>query len=248
MLQAERHEGKTPTFVLVHGWTCDHSTMLPVAAAFPEHAAVLPDLPGHGDSPADSDYSIGQQASAVLEIAPETAIWVGHSMGAQIVVEAAALAPSRVVAAVLLDPAAIAPHEGALAFRDRMRRDLADTHDFPALMEKFSRGMIVSATDTAAVDRLAALQRRADRQVAEAGWEAIWSWDGRAALAAVQCPVLVITVDKTMNRPSDLAKLNRRVSTAQVMGSGHMLQYEVMDQVAAMMRRFLTLNGLVSDG
>jgi hypothetical protein len=57
-----------------------------------------------------------------------------------------------------------------------------------------------------------------------------------------------VTVERTMNRLADLARLNRRVSTGQVTGSGHMLQYEVMDQVAPMIRRFLDLNGLLSPG
>jgi hypothetical protein len=51
-----------------------------------------------------------------------------------------------------------------------------------------------------------------------------------------------------MNRLADLARLNRRVTTAQVAGSGHMLQYEVMDQIAPMLRRFFDLNAAVIEG
>jgi pimeloyl-[acyl-carrier protein] methyl ester esterase len=248
MLYTVTRPGFGPPFVLVHGWTCDHRSMFPVADAFPGRAAVLPDLPGHGQSHKTTDYSIASQAEAVLVAAPDQAIWIGHSMGAQITVEAAARAPGRILAAVLLDPAQIAPMDAAFAFRDRMAADLAATQDLPALMRDFSSRMIVRAADPPATAALAECQAAIDPDVARAGWNAIWRWDGATALAAALCPLLVVTVERTMNRLADLARLNRRVSTGQVTGSGHMLQYEVMDQVAPMIRRFLDLNGLLSPG
>jgi pimeloyl-[acyl-carrier protein] methyl ester esterase len=247
MLNMLRREGAGPPLVLVHGWTCDHTTMLPVADALPGRAAVLPDLLGHGASPRADDYAIARQAEAVLAVAPRRAIWIGHSMGAQVAVEAAVRAPGRVAALVLLDPAQITPTEAALAFRDRMAADLT-RDDLAAVLRAFSRSMIVKATSPAAVEALSELQARADPDATRKGWAAIWAWDGRTRLAAVTCPTLVITVEKTMNRLADIARLNRNVSTAQVTGSGHMLQYEVMDQVAPMLRRFLALNASVIEG
>lgn len=241
MLNTVRREGSGMPMVLVHGWTCDHTTMLPVADAFVGRPILLPDLLGHGASPRVDDYSIAEQATAVLEVAPERAVWVGHSMGAQVAVEAAVRAPGRVAALVLLDPAQIAPMEAALGFRDRMAESLAGD-DLPGILRAFSRSMIIKATDPAASDSLAELQARADPIATRQGWDAIWKWCGSDNFVNIGCPTLVITVEKTMNRLADLAKLNRNVSTAQVAGSGHMLQYEVMDQVAAMMRRFFMLN------
>nr|WP_243451873.1 alpha/beta hydrolase [Sphingosinicella soli] len=240
--------GKEPALALVHGWTCDHRAMQPVADAFPLQHAVMPDLPGHGASPKAGDYAIAAQTEAVLAAMPQRAIWIGHSMGAQIVVEAAARAPERVMAAVLLDPAAIQPMDAAFAGRDRMKADLATTDDFPALMRRFSSGMMIAPADADAVRALADTQAAADPDVARAGWDAIWDWDGPAAFAALSVPTLVITVERTMNRLADLSRLNRRIATAQVTGSGHMLQFEVMDQVAAMMQRFFHLNDLLSAG
>jgi hypothetical protein len=42
----------------------------------------------------------------------------------------------------------------------------------------------------------------------------------------------------------DLARANKKLMTGQVVGSGHSLQFEVMDQVKPMMERFFTLHGL----
>ncbi len=236
-----------PPLMLVHGWTCDHSAMAPVAAAFPDHAVTLVDLLGHGRSPKSDDYRIEAQAAAALAVAPERAVWIGHSMGAQVAIAAAVAAPERVAALVLLDPAFIAPHDKALAFGEGMRAQLARV-DIPAMIEVFGRNQIVEASDPAAVEALVQVMKATDPAVTRAAWDAILGWDGRAAIAAVTCPTLLIAIDKALNRPADVARLNPRVSTAQVAGSGHMVQFEVMDQVAAMIRRFLHLNAAVITG
>lgn len=235
-----------PPFVLVHGWTCDHRAMAPVAAAFPGHRSLLVDLLGHGRSPKASDYSIEAQAAAVLAVAPERSVWIGHSMGAQVATAAAVAAPGRVAAIVLLDPAFIAPSEKARAFGEGMRKQLARV-DIPSMIEAFGRGQILKAADPEAVEALVATMKATDPAVTRAAWEGIMTWDGRAAIAQVTCPALMVTVDKSLNRPADVVRLNNKLMTGQVAGSGHMVQFEVMDQVAAMIRRFLEINLLVSE-
>lgn len=235
-----------PPFTLVHGWTCDHGAMLPVAEAFPNHASTLVDLLGHGKSPKASDYSIEAQAAAALAVAPPRSIWIGHSMGAQVSIVAAVAAPERVAGLVLLDPAFIAPHDKARAFGEGMQAQLARV-DIPSMIEVFGRNQILKAADDAAVERLVATMKANDPAVTRAAWDAILAWDGRAAIARVTCPSLMITVDKPLNRPADVARLNEKLMTGQVAGSGHMVQFEVMDQVAAMMRRFMEINLLVSE-
>lgn len=236
-----------PPFVMIHGWTCDHRAMAPVAAAFPEHRATLVDLLGHGRSPKAASYAIEAQAEAVLAVAPHRAVYIGHSMGAQVAIAAAVAAPARVAALVLLDPAFIAPHDKALAFGEAMRAQLARV-DIPAMIEVFGRNQIVSAADSGAVEELVAVMKANDPRVTRAAWDAVLDWDGRAAIAAVDCPILLIAIDKALNRPADVARLNPKVVTGQVAISGHMLQFEVMDQVAAMIRRFLQINASVIAG
>jgi pimeloyl-ACP methyl ester carboxylesterase len=239
--------GAGPTMVLVHGWTCDHEAMAPVAAAFPDHECRLVDLLGHGRSPKSDSYAIERQAEAVLGVAPPSAIWIGHSMGAQVALAAAAAAPDRVRAVVLLDPAAIVPHDKAAAFLRGVAAQLARV-DVPAMIEAFGRNQIVQAADLDAVERLIATMRATDPQVTRAAWDAVLAWDGPATVARVRCPILLIGIDKALNRPADVARLNNKIMTAQVAGSGHMLQFEVMDQVEPMIRRFLAINDLLSFG
>jgi pimeloyl-ACP methyl ester carboxylesterase len=156
-----------PPFTLVHGWSCDHRAMRPIADAFPDHRSTLIDLLGHGKSPKASDYSIEHQAAAALAVAPERSVWIGHSMGAQVSIAAAVAAPERVAGLVLLDPAFIAPHDKAIAFGESVRRQL-DRFDIPTMMETFARGQFVRASDPAAVEELVATMRGTDPAVTSA--------------------------------------------------------------------------------
>lgn len=249
MLHVERREGTaSPPLVLLHGWTCDHRAMLPVADAFAGHPIVLPDLRGHGRSEGADDVSIEAQADAVLEVSPPGAVLVGHSMGAQVALAAAARAPDQVAAAVLLDPAQIVPHDKAIAYGEGLQARLAASsdHALPDMMEAFARGQLIGPVDPAALAPVLQAMRATKPAVVRAAWSSILAFDGRAALARACCPILLVTIDRPLNRPADVARLNPRVTTGQVCGSGHMLQLEAMEQVAAMMRRFLRLNALLT--
>jgi pimeloyl-ACP methyl ester carboxylesterase len=111
------------------------------------------------------------------------------------------------------------------------------------MIEAFGRNQFVAPpADPAAVDALIAVMRATDPAVTRAAWDAILDWDGRTAFAALACPILAVAIDKPLNRLADLARLNRRCMTGQVAGSGHMVQFEAMPQVEAMIRRFLSLS------
>jgi pimeloyl-ACP methyl ester carboxylesterase len=231
-------------FVLIHGWTCDHTSMAPVARAFSHsHACLSVDLLGHGLSPKSQDYRIETQASAVLASIPDRAILIGHSMGAQVAIEAAVQAPQKIKAIVLLDPAQIIPIEKSRLFGESMRTHLAERNPREVLAA-FAGNQAKLPTDPAESKASVAQMLTTDETVIRAAWSAIVAWQGAVRLSAVQCPVLVIAIDKPINKLVDLAKANPKVMTGQVVGSGHSLQFEVMDQVVPMINRFLTLTSL----
>jgi pimeloyl-ACP methyl ester carboxylesterase len=231
--------------MLIHGWCCDGAAMAPVAAAFAERVVTRPTLPGFGGTAPINDLSITAQAGWIIAQLTEPTILVGHSMGAQIALEAAVQAPDRVAGVVLLDPARIVPTEKAQAFFDGMAAQLRKV-DFRSMVEAFARRQIVQASDLAAVEALVSVMIATDPAVARAAWDSIITYDGAAALAKLTRPGLMIVVERPMNRPADAAKAATRTTlmTGQVTGSGHMLQFEVMDQVAAMMRRWMALTGV----
>lgn len=230
---------------LIHGWCCDAGAMAPVAAAFPDRPVSALTLPGFGGTAPVNDLSTAAQAAWVLAQAPARSIMVGHSMGAQIALEAAVQAPDRVAGIVLLDPAKLVPTDKAQAYFEGMAAQLRKL-DFASMVRAFARQQIVQAHDAAAIDALVDTMAFTPPDVARAAWDGLLAFDGPDRLARLEVPALMIVVERPMNRPADVARAAARIRmmTGQVAGSGHMLQFEVMDQVEAMMRRWLALNRL----
>lgn len=250
------HHVRTPgagsglPFLLVHGWCSDHRAMAPVATAFPEREVIAVDLPGHGASPPGAEISIPAHAEALLAVAPARAVIIGHSMGGQVALAFAARHPERVAGAVLLDPAHILASERAME-TDRALGQKLERFPPAEVVTAFARGMLTGPLDPeaeAAFDALVNAMAATPAELACAEWDAILAWNGeggaRAALAALEVPTLVIGCDRPVNRLSDLARASRRVATGQVACAGHMLQFEAMPQVEAMIRHWLRRTGL----
>ncbi|MEM8798720.1 MAG: alpha/beta hydrolase [Pseudomonadota bacterium] len=240
--------GKLGTVVIIHGWCSTHATMAPLARLFPHHRRLRPDLLGHGSSPLASDYSIEAQARAVVSAltaatcAPRP-ILIGHSMGAQIAIELATSGNVDPSALILLDPAQIFPVQKVLDFRETFTRALGGQNP-GKLVAELIRASFTAVEDEAEVAAQIAAALATPAEVVRAAWEAIGNWDGPSAVAKIKCPTLLISPSKPINRPDAFPKMNGCIMTAQVAGAGHNMQFEVMDQIGPMIRRFLSLNGL----
>lgn len=179
--------GSGPDLVLVHGWGMNGTVWEPLAAALAHRYRVLvPDLPGHGQSPYQSHRSrLVDWADECLEAAPAIAVWMGWSLGGSVVLEAALRAPQKVRALVLVAatprfiqgpgwPHAM-PVETLAQFRDALVKDPAATLDrFLSLQARGDedarnllrtlRGRLVQqpAADAAALDAGLGLLRNTD--------------------------------------------------------------------------------------
>ena len=93
--------GEGKPLVLVHGWGMHAGVWMPLLPRLEKRWRVtMIELPGHGES----DFIQGDVhdwARALLESAPETATWLGWSLGAMVSLAAAAEAPERFEALVL---------------------------------------------------------------------------------------------------------------------------------------------------
>jgi 2-hydroxy-6-oxonona-2,4-dienedioate hydrolase len=99
-----------PPVVLVHGLGVSSRYMVPLAEQLSEFYPVwAPDLPGHGRSSRPQHVLDIRQLAAALHkwmqgIGIERGVLIGNSMGCQVIVELADLAPECISAAVLLGP------------------------------------------------------------------------------------------------------------------------------------------------
>lgn len=110
-LQALTSDGDPErTFVLVHGLGVASSYFRPLADALGQTGRLVAlNLPGFGPTPCpDDSLRIGEFASlarrAAAELEVTDAVWIGHSMGTQVVVEAEAQQPGLMSRMVLLAP------------------------------------------------------------------------------------------------------------------------------------------------
>jgi pimeloyl-ACP methyl ester carboxylesterase len=109
-----------PSVVFIHGAANDHSVWTLQARYFAHHGwnALAVDLPGHGKSFGDAKKSIGAYADWLINLldngAIASAVFVGHSMGSLVALDAAARYPQRVTQLALLGCSAPMPVADAL--------------------------------------------------------------------------------------------------------------------------------------
>ncbi|GAB3529288.1 MULTISPECIES: pimeloyl-ACP methyl ester esterase BioH [Photobacterium] len=94
-------EGQGSDLVLIHGWGMNGAVWQQLLPLLTPHFRVhLVDLPGYGHSREHHAGNIEEMAYQLLENSPESAIWLGWSLGGLVATQAAIQAPERVNALV----------------------------------------------------------------------------------------------------------------------------------------------------
>jgi len=140
-----------PTLVFIHGWSGDGRYWRGQVPHYSQrHRVVTVDLAGHGHSGLGRDaYTLpafGEDVKAVLEdLDVAQAILVGHSMGGPVSVEAARLAPERVIGIIGVDTFHDMAAEISQEQRDELLEPLQD--DFASAARQFVASMFIDSTD-----------------------------------------------------------------------------------------------------
>jgi pimeloyl-ACP methyl ester carboxylesterase len=220
----------SPALVLVHGWSCDRGYWKEqIEYLSPQYQLVLIDLAGHGESGLGrKDYTMaafGADVAAVVDsLGLGKVVLVGHSMGSDVVVEAAKLLKGKVTGLVWVDqydsldsfnsPAKI--EEVVAKFRK----------DFRGTTETFVRGLFGPNADPKLVERIAKDMASAPPAVGLSALRNTWLNGPNlpAALAALKLPVVELNADRN---PTDHASLAKHGVKAFVMPDiGHFLMLE----------------------
>lgn len=262
----------TQDLVLVHGWCCDRSALSPLRERLERtHRVLSLDLRGHGQSRETYDdgsagaggrrddqaapatgtvaTSIEDFADDVLAVSRDAGlrspVVIGHSLGGLVALatldRADATGSTVPVGAVLLDPAPLAHHRGKAFWADQVEPVSRDHSG--ELRRGFARSLVLP-TDTADYTQVVEVMASVHPRVAAGGAQAMAQFDGAAVLGRLSAPVLVIHA-ATAERDLDRLVPDRTLMTlGRTVGAGHFHQFEVPDQLEAMIARWLAVTAL----
>ena len=232
-LSFEVHGSRAPALVFVHGWSCDRSYWSRQLGAFAgRHQAVTVDLAGHGESGVGRKSwtmpAFGEDVVAVVEhLGLGNVVLIGHSMGGDVVVEAALRLRDQVVGVVWADTYNTL---GDPLTREELEEFLVPFRaNFVTATRDLVRRMFGPNADADLVERVAADMSAAPPEIAIDALEHAVGND-RAILAGLReltPPVVSINPDY---RPTDTEALSRyAVRTVVMSGVGHFLMLEDPD-------------------
>jgi pimeloyl-ACP methyl ester carboxylesterase len=229
----EVHGTGVPALVFVHGWSCDRSYWSSQLSYFAgRYQVVAIDLAGHGESgdgrQAWTMRAFGDDVLAVVEkLGLGELVLIGHSMGGDVIVEAALHLAGRVVGLVWAD---VYSSLGEPRTREQIEHFRTPfRQDFVTATRDLVRRMFVPSSDADLVERVATDMSAAPPEIAVDALVHAISND-RAILAGLReltAPVVAINPDY---RPTDFEALRRHgVKTVLMSGVGHFLMMEDPD-------------------
>ena len=222
------------TLILIHGWTCDSSSwQYQVPALSKKYRVITMDLPGHGQSasPANGKFAPDLFARAVeavrTEAKAEKVVLMGHSMGAPVIQQYAAMYPQHVAGLIAVDGPLVAPDWASATGG----RGLPPPSQFAGpegrkARENMIRGMFTPSTPAAIQQRVLDMMLKAPESTAIGAFTwvlspGIWK-DGANSVAS-----LAIYAGTASNQLiEDTKKRVQGVQTTQIEATGHFLMME----------------------
>jgi pimeloyl-ACP methyl ester carboxylesterase len=236
-----------PVCVLLHGITLDRHDLRPLADPLAQtHTVVSLDLRGHGESPGGSGLEIEDLATDVCALADDldlsSAVLIGHSLGGNVALAAAARAPARFGGLVILDSTPM-PTPEALAWLEGLV-DSIHGPDYATVWPEFCRTALFGWTAddqlrTSLSSHMGSAPPELTRPIVRSFTDYA-AHRGRTDLAACDMAVLIVSSSSPTNDADAVREAAPQTVFAQVAGSGHFMHHEVPDQLYAMVEHFVT--------
>ncbi|WP_306116749.1 MULTISPECIES: alpha/beta fold hydrolase [unclassified Roseovarius] len=193
--------GQGHPLVLVHGYLGGAAMWQgQIDALCDGFDVIVPELPGYGGSHGEQALdTITGYAGQVLALLDDLGIsrfhLLGHSMGGMIVQQMTAMAPDRVTKLICYGtgPQGVLPNRFETIDQSRAR---LQTQGVGATARRIAATWFTSEENAPGFEDCAALGENVSVESALAGLNAMETWDGRAALATIKQPTLVIWGDK----------------------------------------------------
>lgn len=226
--------------VFVHGWSCDRTYWREQIEPFARDFTVVAlDLAGHGESGAERErwtmQAFGSDVAAVAEkLALKDIVLIGHSMGGDVIVEAARRLPGRVTGLVWVDTyrqlGTSRTQEEIDAMLAPFRRDFVNT------TRTLVRSMFLPGADPELVAWVAEDMSAAPPAIALGALQAAISFDRAIPSALQELKLPVIALNGTW-RGTDTESLQRHgVRVVVMQQAGHFPMLEDPKRFSTLLR------------
>jgi pimeloyl-[acyl-carrier protein] methyl ester esterase len=227
--------GKGPDLVMLHGWSMHSAVWHDIAELLAKNFTLhLVDLPGHGQSEwhehaLDRDVLLADLASEL----PQSAYWLGWSLGGLVSIAFAKQFPERVSKLILLAatpcfvkqadwPCAMEP-KVFQTFADNLETNQAETLQRFLLLQ--ARGSNHSRDTIRQLTTQLAIENPPVKEALEAGLDLLIGMDVRSQLAMINCPIMMMLGDRDTLIPSEMLdvveQMTSNVETVLLKGAGH---------------------------
>lgn len=233
-IRFDDHGKGSPALVLIHGWSCDRSYWSEqVGPLSVNHRVITVDLGGHGESGLGRENwtiaSFGADVAAVIQsLELDSVVLVGHSMGGDVIFQAARLLPDRVDALIMLDTY---KRLGVWNSDSEIEEIVAEFRaDFPGVTEKYVRSYFPAGASPTLVDRVAYDMAAAPPDVALSAIRSSFQHAREVPdlIDELGVPVVAINPD---DAPTDVESMRQHGANVVIMsGVGHFLMMEDPDR------------------
>ena len=191
-----------PVFLLHGLGSCAEDWRPQIDALAGKHRLIVPDLRGHGISPApDGAWRIGDFANDIFNLMDQLDLprvhLVGFSLGGMVALEVANRAPQRVASLCLINSQ---PFQGgkpaSLLFAYWLRRTVIATFGLKAMGKIIGKKLFPEPAQQALVERFAAQMAGMSRRAYLAALDAIFHWQITLQAQALAAPLLIVAADQ----------------------------------------------------
>ena len=239
--------GKGKPIIFIHGYPLDHTIWLPLIPEFQKHARlILPDLRGHGQSPAPAGvYSMELLAADILalmnKLGLEKAVIAGHSVGGYIALHFARDYPERLAGLALVASHCFSdPSE-----RKQDRLDTAEKVERTGKTDFIGKSMLPNLTpDIALQEKLGLIVEKA-KPTGVAGILRGMSQrsDTCDVLSNLDIPAVIIAGELDKHLPIEkahqMAEMMKKPWLEIIPGAGHMPMMEAPQKVSQILLSLL---------
>jgi len=232
-----------PAVVFVHGWCCDSRYWYNQIPYFSKKFRVITiDLAGHGNSGFGrkiyTTEAFGQDVAAVLnKLNVKKAILVGHSMGGEIIMYAAKIAPERVIGLVGVDTL----EDLGMVYSDEEKNKVYApiAADFVPEVQKFVRSMFPVNADKELVDTVALDMSSAPQEVALSSMREYFKVSDPELIKGLNVPLKSVNADLWPTNVEGNKKLLPSYEMALMKGHGHFIMLEAPDEFNVLLERMI---------